>query len=97
MNFRTGTIEGTGASLTVEIGFIPKWIRFVNADGDAELEWFNDMTDAHGYKMNGGSNGEVSTLGVTPSDPDDSFLGVTLGADTDVNVNGETLYWVALG
>lgn len=90
----TGTVEGTGAAIEIEVGFSPRWAHIFNIDGDAVLFWTADMGDDTGYKfIAAGTNALIASGGVTPSDEDDDFRGLTLGADTDINVDGETLVY----
>lgn len=42
------------------------------------------------YKVGAAAHSFITTLGITPF-----FNGFTIGADTDVNVNTDTLYWTA--
>jgi len=95
MRFNTGTVEGTGAALNVTIGFIPRLFIAWNIDGDCSLVWNSSMTDAHAFVMNGSTEGEISSAGITPLDPDSTVLGVTIGGDSNVNANGETMIWAA--
>ena len=93
-----GTVEGTGASINVSIGFVPRIVKVINIDGDAVMEWTDDMGDGFGYKsLTGGTNALMATLGIS------AFAGVAggatpgfvIGADTDVNVSAQTLIWIA--
>lgn len=49
-HFATGTVEGTGAAINVQLGFTPDYVKLINIDGDASLEWISDMADGEGYK-----------------------------------------------
>jgi len=93
----TGTVEGTGAALTVEIGFMPDYIEVINTeDGDRIDKWFTGMA-------NGTSIAIVATAGpvlnadngITPyaGSRGDDGAGFTLG--TDISENGKTLHYVA--
>jgi len=101
----TGTVEGTGAAINITVGFIPKIVKVINIDGDAVLMWNDQMADAAGYKILTGIDDSADTVsihqlissnGITPIDGDhDTKSGFTIGADADVNVNGETIVWEA--
>jgi len=90
-----GTYEGTGAAITVDLGFLPDWVRIVNVeDGDDIHEFYRGMTDdtsiqistavalnaADGITLNSGS----ATV----------EAGFTVG--TDVSESGKTFRYVAL-
>lgn len=94
-----GTVEGTGAALTIQLGFTPEYVRLVNEDGLASLEWFSAMTDGHGLKtVTAGTMSKITSNGVTPysGTAGANSAGFTIGADTDINVSGETLHYVAI-
>ena len=41
-SIKTGTYTGDGAAQNIEIGFVPDYVRVINAtDGDIAWEWFN--------------------------------------------------------
>ncbi|UWQ30256.1 hypothetical protein [Leisingera sp. M523] len=99
-HFATGTVEGTGSAINVELGFTPDYVRLINIDGDATLDWTSSMTNGEGYKtVAAGANAQVGTGGVTPyaGAEASAAAGFTIGTDADVNVSGETLMWVAWG
>jgi hypothetical protein len=86
----TGLLQGTGASMAVtKVGFKPRYIRVVNLDDPSALEFMEGMTDAHGFKHIDGTQSHITSLGITPTN-----TGFTLGADTDINVDGEQLAYV---
>lgn len=88
-----GTLAGTGAAITVDIGFRPRYVKVWNvaAGGLCTLEWTQTMPDAYGFKeVTAGTKSYITSLGITPL-----ANGFTLGADTDVNVSGETVHFVA--
>jgi hypothetical protein len=94
----TGTVEGTGAAISFNIGFIPSFVEVINIDGDAVLKWEDNMGDGKGYKILGtGLGALIASGGITrKGDAEaDTIRGFTLGADTDVNVDSETLIYVA--
>lgn len=97
-HFATGTVEGTGAAINVQLGFTPDYVKLINIDGDASLEWISDMDDGEGYKtVAAGTNAQIATGGVTPYEgvTATAAKGFTIGADADVNASGETIMWVA--
>lgn len=95
---KTGTVEGTAATISITCGFSPDVVFLMNVDdagGGSDLWWTTDMGDAYGRKMKDAGAGTtdltyVATLGVTATD-----MGFNIGADTDVNVGSETIMWIA--
>ncbi|GAB5434792.1 MAG: hypothetical protein EpisKO_41620 [Epibacterium sp.] len=97
-HFNTGEVEGTGSAINVELGFTPDYVKLINTDGDALLEWTSAMADGEGYKtVAAGTNAKIATGGVTPYEgvTATAAKGFTIGADADVNASGETIIWVA--
>lgn len=92
------TMDGTGANIDVYCGFIPAYVRVVNIESATveELEWFKGMADASAIKTVTGTvaRTKITSLGITPLNDaatDTGELGFRIGADTDVNVSGETI------
>lgn len=96
MRISTGTVEGTGSAISVNCGFIPQKVQAINIDGDTLLEWTADMGAGKGYKILGtGLGALVATGGITVSAATATFIGFTIGADTDLNATAETIIWTA--
>lgn len=97
--FRTGTQDGTGASIDIELGWIPDKVEVQNweAADFARLEWYKGMAAASAIKTVTSTKSAITTLGISqlssPTFP--AKKGFRIGADTDVNVSGESLTWVA--
>jgi hypothetical protein len=94
-NCAVGQVTGTGASIDIVCGFRPLWVKVLNKTGLATLEWNAIMADANGVKIvDSGSNAtnvvDLTSLGITPL-----FNGFRIGADTDVNVSAEEIFWIA--
>lgn len=96
----TGTVEGTGAAINVELGFTPVYVKVVNWDDPTSMEWWTGMGAAAGAKTTDAvaftkatSNGISAYAGVQAT----TGKGFTIGADTDLNVEDETLFWIAVG
>lgn len=98
-NIAVGTVEGTGAAINVSVGFTPAHVMILNEDGLARLEWHTTMTDGHGIKtVTAGTISKITSLGITPYAGTTALSeGFTIGADTDINVDGETLHYFATG
>ncbi len=97
-----GTMDGTGADIDIKCGFVPAYVRVVNIESATieQLEWYRGMADASAIKTVTGTvaRTKITTLGITPlgDDPADTVeKGFRIGADTDVNVAGETIVWFA--
>ena len=94
-NVLVGTTSGTGASLSITTGFLARYVLVVNvaAGGLVKGEWFEGMAAASMVKTAAAGDITVpTTLGITVAAGT-----VTIGADTDLNVNGETLYYKIIG
>lgn len=88
----TGQLIGTGSALNVRtVTFRPSKVELYNEDGVAKAVWTNTMADAAMMKqVTAGTISVVTSGGITPLSD-----GFTLGADTDMNVSGEKVHWVA--
>lgn len=92
----TGSVTGTGAALDVtKLGFRPRYVKLWNvaSGGLCTLEWIDQMADASGFKELNHDDTQRSVLtsnGITPLSN-----GFTIGADTDLNVDGEVIHFMA--
>lgn len=96
--FRCGTQDGTGASIDIELGFVPDVVIVQNFEAAdfARLEWYKGMTAGHAIKTVTSTKSLITSLGITQlSTPTSGAKGFRIGADTDVNVSGEALSWAA--
>lgn len=98
-NIVVGTVEGTGAAINISVGFTVASAKFTNIDGLCTLTWTSDMPAASGMKaVTAGTISKITSNGVSPYAGTTALSeGVTLGADADVNVNGETLVYELIG
>ena len=111
-HFVTGSVEGTGAVINVELGFTPKTVRLINiddADGlDPVLDWNDQMADASGLlhlkTVDSGTTGNagldlITTGGITPyaGASGSASKGFTIGTNANVNASGETIVYEAWG
>lgn len=87
-----GAFVGTGATLDVRtVGFRPRSVHLINMASADEMHWHHYMADAAALKrVTAGTGSILTTLGITPL-----AAGFRLGADTDLNVAGETVFWEA--
>ena len=89
---RVGSVNGTGANLDVKtIGFKPRVVVINNIAGLCMGKWVEGMADATAIKtVTDGTISLAATLGITPLSN-----GFRIGADTDLNVDGELIRWEA--
>lgn len=102
---KTGTVEGTGATINVSLGFIPSYVKCVNIDDagglEPTLEWIKGMAAASGLKTLGTPTyNMITTLGISEYAGSDTpgseaEAGFSIGADTDLNVSAETIVYIA--
>lgn len=89
---KASTYTGTGAALTVTLGFKPSYIRAFNqTDGDLVWEFINGMTAATAVTTVL-ATATVATQGCTLTD-----TGFTLGTDATINETGKVYCYVAFG
>ena len=88
----TGKFYGTGADKTIRtVGFRPSMVELINLSSDDKMKWVEGMADAAGHKtVKAGASSFVTSGGVTPLSD-----GFKLGADTDMNVSGEEVLYIA--
>lgn len=102
---KVGSYTGDGAAQTFNLGFVPDYIRIVNAtDGDIAWEWFEGMTDGHALQSisvvdnaTSGAAGmsRITSNGVTGYDGTlAATKGFTIG--TALSESGKTFRYVAM-
>ena len=92
--YKSGTQNGTGAAISINCGFKPKYVKVINvaAGGLCSLEHIDTMAAASGFKgITAGTKTFITSNGITLTD-----FGFTLGPDADVNVSGEAIHWFAI-
>lgn len=104
----TGTVEGKGSNVTVSLGFVPDYVKLINIDDTANhpiMERTSDMADGSAIKwlsISGSGTGVlthdiIATLGVYDyAGSTTAAAGFTIGADTDMNVDAETIAYIAI-
>ena len=90
---KNGAVTGTAADLDVTtVGYRPRRVQLINEGGLVTAEWTDDMTEGRGFKRI--TSGTMSQMaageGITPL-----ANGFRIGVDSDVNVDGEKISWVA--
>ena len=88
----TGSFKGTGAAIDIKtVGFRPKTVDLFNVGGTTIGHWTDMMADGSMLKqITAGTMSLVTSNGVAPLAD-----GFRVGADTDMNVSGEQVHWVA--
>lgn len=91
----TGKLTGTGATINVDIGFKPCYIRIVNETQLNVSEWVEGMADARAVTVEDSGAGTTDVLvkssnGITPTS-----IGFNLGTDSDLNTASDVIYYVA--
>lgn len=89
-----GYYMGTGAAQTIGVcGFDPRYVRTINLDDRAELEWFSEMPSlgsasrgGHKRVAAGTSTALTSAQGISPSG--DGDVGFVVGTDLSCNAAG---------
>lgn len=82
----------TAAAFTITTGFKPRYVKVTNSDIAATLEWSEGMADDSALKNLALTGSFVTGRGITPT-----ATGFTVGLDTDVNLIGDQLSWIAIG
>lgn len=91
----TKTLTGTGASISVDCGFTPAYVKVVNITDANSLEFIDTMTAGSAMKqVTGGEFTYISSGGITLSSSTDTFRGFKIGTDA-VNTSAKTLHVVA--
>ena len=84
---------GTAAAFKITTGFQPRYVKIINNTSGDQIEWFEGMTAAHGFKrVAAGTGAQTTSLGITVAAD-----GFTVGLDLDINVTNEQLSWLAMG
>lgn len=98
-HFASGAITGTGAAINVPLGFTPTYVEIQNITSRDELKWFKTMAAASGVKRVAAGTGSLITAnGVSPYvGTGEISPGFTIGADADINVAAELLFYIAFG
>ena len=86
----SGAFVGTGSALQIKsVGFRPKQVKLFNKDGLALAEWFDPMpADSMWKQVTAGTLSFVSSDGIQQL-----VDGFELGADADLNVADEVVYY----
>lgn len=88
-----GSFVGTGAAKSIaEVGFRPKYVKFVNTTLGATAEYMDTMAADSVITHDSGTDGLVTTEGVTLTDN-----GFDLGTNAVINGSTNIVHYVAFG
>lgn len=111
-HFKTGTVEGTGSAINVELGFLPSKVVLYNIDDAGSLwptlTWVKGMAAASGWLTlaiaDNGSSGNTTTTKITTNgisqytgSAGSAAVGFTIGANANINASNETIVYEAWG
>lgn len=88
-----GAVSGTGSLQEVRVvGFRPRRVEVFNAhaSGLTSGTWQETMADGYMRKMVPAGTTTYAADGITPLSD-----GFSIGADADLNADGETIHWTA--
>lgn len=88
----TGSFVGTGAARSVEVGFKPKYIKFINIATGAVAEYSDTMAADTVVTHDSGTDALVASEGVTLED-----TGFALGTNAVVNGSTNIVHFMAIG
>lgn len=99
MSIKVGSYVGTGAAISIELGYIPDHVRIVKeTDGDVAWEWYRGMANGHAMQATNNASTQFSRItanGVTPylGTPADKSAGFTIGSA--LSEAGKTFRYIA--
>ena len=99
----TGSTTATGAAINVSTGFTPRSVLVSNiaTTTPVKVEWFTGMTTASALRTLASSTASLIVTRITVSGVSayagstSAAKGFTIGADTTLNISGDTLYYKA--
>ena len=94
---KIGSYVGTGAAVTVDLGWVPDYVLVENAtDGDANWKWFSGMDNASALQqVAAGTKTLITANGITPDVGTlSSPKGITFGSA--LSESGKTFRFVAM-
>lgn len=97
-NGATGAVTGTGAAITIALDFKPLYVKCINIDdagGQTQVEWTAAMPAASGVKTIDSGAGTTNLSYISSDGITVGNAGFIIGADTDLNVSGESIVWYA--
>ena len=93
--FAHNTVEGTGSAISITTGWTPGVVFLWNVDGDCQMVWEKNMGAGYGQKTVDSGSGATDVSTITTGGITSAANGFSIGTDSDVNVNAQTLMWMA--
>jgi hypothetical protein len=96
-DIKIGSFVGTGAAVTVDLGFVPDYVLVENAtDGDANWKWFSGMAAASALQqVAAGTKTLITSNGISADEGTlSSPKGITFGSA--ISESGKTFRYVAM-
>lgn len=87
-------LDTAATPASIELGFVPKYIRVVNATDRIEFEWFDGMTSAHALMTIAAGTRTLETSGGPTLTVSDAGNAATLGFPVLAN---KQYRWQAIG
>ena len=87
---KSGRAVGTGAVIKVTTGFKPRKVELINDDSFDQATKLDSMPDDEAHKRIAAGTGTSPTGVCTLLDD-----GFEIGTDSDINVAGENIDWIA--
>jgi hypothetical protein len=95
-NIRIGTYTGNAAAQNISLGFIPDWVRIVNAtDGTNESEWFSGMAAASAISTVTTAGPVLDATNQISSYAGDSSNAPGFSVGTDLSTNAKVYRYIA--
>jgi hypothetical protein len=92
----TGTARGTGDVVTVNtVGFKPKRVELKNLEGKCLAIWQDTMPQDSAQKILTSDTNKTDISFVDSDAISTTTSGFSIGADTDINVDGQIIHWCA--
>jgi hypothetical protein len=95
---KTGTVTGTGAAITIPLGFTPSAVVIHNRTDLSQYHWTKDMPAASAMKrVTAGTTSFITTGGISPFAGTEgaAVAGFTIGTDANINAAADVIYWEA--
>lgn len=87
----TGSYIGTGALITVSVGYRPKYVQIVNVTDPAIVHHNDMLPDDSFVSQEDGATAYTTSNGVTLTDD-----GFTVGTDAQINTSGDLCHYLAI-
>lgn len=92
MPVMAGSFTGTGSSQDIQVGYKPKMVRLFNASDPALAFHTDSMPALSFFSQEDSATAYTTSQGVTLTNS-----GFTVGTDVQINADGDTIHWIAIG